>query len=195
MNGRDGLGRAYTRSSAAWRTRGHHPAVQLLLGSKASWLDPGAVIGLGAWLWVAEFAPHRTDPAGRWLWGWLAVLHRPGFTTCTAISHPVILHDRPCAPGSGRLTASPRFCAWRIRERWLPGLTLTADAGGDRSLGVGALGRSPGWYRGLRVEVWSSSTPLGSRRVHQCPGGRGGHLHGSAGSGGLTLVGQGAGFY
>jgi 4-amino-4-deoxy-L-arabinose transferase-like glycosyltransferase len=122
------------------------------MGSQASWLIPAALIGLIALLWLSRRSP-RTDRtrAAALIWGGWLVVTGLVFSYMSGIIHPY--YTIALAPAIGALTGIAAVTLWRIRDRAVARLTLTAMLAATAAWAWVLLGRTPGWYPWLRVVV------------------------------------------
>ena len=122
------------------------------MGSQASWLIPAALIGLIALLWLSRRST-RTDRtrAAALIWGGWLVVTGLVFSCMSGIIHPY--YTIALAPAIGALTGIAAATLWRIRDRAVARLTLTAMLAATAAWGWVLLGRTPGWYPWLRVVV------------------------------------------
>ena len=122
------------------------------MGSQASWLIPAALIGLIALLWLSRRSP-RTDRtrAAALIWGGWLVVTGLVFSYMSGIIHPY--YTIALAPAIGALTGIAAVTLWRIRDRVVARLTLTAMLAATAAWAWVLLGRTPGWYPWLRVVV------------------------------------------
>ena len=136
------------------------------MGSQASWLIPAAVIGLVALLWLSRRSP-RTDRtrAAALMWGGWLVVTGLVFSFMSGIIHPY--YTIALAPAIGALTGIAAVTLWRIRDRMVARLTLTAMLAATAAWTWVLLGRTPGWYPWLRIVVVLAA-PAQSRS--SCPG-------------------------
>ena len=109
------------------------------------------------------------------------------FSYVSGIIHPY--YTIALAPAIGALTGIAAVTLWQIRDRLAAQLTMTAILAVTAAWAWVLLGRSPGWYPGLRVVValGAAGLILSSRAV-------GGHRAGDRGFAGLTSVGRGRSF-
>ena len=122
------------------------------MGSQASWLIPAALIGLIALLWLSRRST-RTDRtrAAALIWGGWLVVTGLVFSYMSGIIH--LYYTIALAPAIGALTGIAAATLWRIRDRAVARLTLTAMLAATAAWGWVLLGRTPGWYPWLRVVV------------------------------------------
>jgi 4-amino-4-deoxy-L-arabinose transferase-like glycosyltransferase len=154
--GYNGFGRitgSETGSSAnQWGATGWDRMFLPSFGSQISWLIPGALVLMGATLWITRHSPRRDKTrAAVVLFGtWLLVTGLL-LSFAKGIIHPY--YTVALAPAIGALVAIGVTTMWRQRHQWFGRVVLAVSLLVTTAWAYVLLGRSSSWMPELRVAV------------------------------------------